>query len=457
MDKSARMGTAPVGSLLFEFSLPATASMLVIAIYSLADRIFIGRGTGVEGIAAATAAFPFMVVGLAIGLLFAVGGRAVAAVALGAGNRERAREAVSRSAGAAFLSAAAAAVAMWFLASPLLSLFGASPRVAAAALPFVRILLVGLPFQAATMATISSLQVQGRPGASFALNLAGAILNIVLDPLFIFGFGWGLVGAAAATTLSQALGLAAVLAVVQGKRSALRIDFGATAPTGSVVRDAAAIGAPVFFLHLVSIAVLAVANNAIAPYSGDLGLAAIGVVNTVGMVVSYPLFGISNGAQPLFGYNFGAGRWGRIKRLSFLVGAWTAVFALAAEAVSVLAPGLLVGLFNDDAALAVLGSRALRIFMSTFALFPLSQLPAAYFQATGKPIPTGILMLSRSVAMIVGMVVLPLVFGLDGVFLSGPVSDALTAAVGACFLVRMGREISEGMKGEADAGAVDAA
>jgi len=457
MDKSARMGTAPVGSLLFEFSLPATASMLVIALYSMADRIFIGRGTGVEGIAAATAAFPFMVVGLAIGLLFSVGGRAVASVALGAGNRDRAREALSRAVGAAVLVAVAASAAMWFLAEPLLVLFGARGRTAEAALPFVRILLIGLPFQAATMTAVSSLQVQGRPRTTFLLNLAGAALNVGLDPLFIFGFGWGLVGAAAATTLSQAIGTLVVLAVVQGRKSSLRLDLGKLAPAGKVVGETAAVGLPVFLLHLVSIGVLVVANNAIAPYGGDVGLAALGVVNTIGMVVSYPLFGITNGAQPLLGYNYGAKRWSRLKSLSVIIVAWTAAFAIAAEAASVLAPRFLVSIFSEDIALVDLGSRALRIFMACFALFPLSQAPAAYFQATGKPLPTGILMLSRSVAMIVGMLVLPRFFGPDGVFLAGPAADALTAALGAVYLLRMKREIVEGIRTEAASAAEAAA
>lgn len=437
-----------MGKLLFEFSVPATASMLVIALYSLADRIFIGRGAGVSGIAAATAAFPFMVVGLAIGLLFSVGARSVASVALGAGNPDRAREAISRATGAAFLAAAGAAFAMWLFARPLISLFGASPRIAEDARTFLDILLIGLPFQAATMTAISSLQVQGRPGASFALNLSGAALNVALDPLFIFVFGWGLQGAAAATTLSQALSLAAVAAVVQGKRSSIRIDFGRLAPAGPIIRELAGVGMPVFLVNLVSTAVLVTANRAIAPYGGDVGLAVIGVINTVGMVVSYPLYGITNGAQPLFGYNFGARRWSRLKHLSMLIGLWTAAFAILAEAVSLFAPELLVRLFSDDEALLGMGTDAIRVYMAAFALFPLSQLPAVYFQSTGKPLPTGVLMLSKSLIMIIGMLALPARFGLAGVYAAGPAADILTAILGVVFLLRMGKDIAAGIRSE---------
>jgi putative MATE family efflux protein len=441
MDRSKSMGTEPIGSLLFQFALPTTASMLVSALYSLVDRIFIGRGVGVEGIAAVTAAFPFMVVGMAIGLLFAVGARSLSSVALGRGEADRAVEAISRASGAAFMATAAFSLAAWCFAGPLLALFGASARVAAEARPFLGLTLIGLPFESATMAVAASLQVQGRPRASFLVNLAGTILNAGLEPLFIFGLGWGLGGAAGATAIAQAASLALAIIVVQAPSSSIKLDPARLLPKAGILGELAAIGAPVFLVNLVSTAVLVVANRAIAPYGGDLALAVIGVVNTVGMVVSYPLYGITNGAQPLFGYNYGARKWGRLERLSILVAAWTSALAILAELVSVLWPAALIGLFNADAALVAMGSRALRIYMAAFALFPLAQLPAVYFQSTGRPLYAGILMLGKSVAMIAAMIVLPRYLGLEGVYWSGPAADLFAALLGSAFLAKMGGEI----------------
>jgi putative MATE family efflux protein len=456
MDKSERMGSAPIGSLLLEFSVPATASMLVAALYSLTDRIFIGRGTGVDGIAAATAAFPFMIVGMAVGLLFAVGARSVASVALGAGQPGRAREAISRGTGSAFLVTAAASLLIWLFGRPLLSLFGAGPAIAEDARIFLNILLLGLPFQSAAIAASTSLQVEGRPRTAFAVNLAGTALNVALAPLFIFVFHWGLVGAATATVISQIVSLLLVLAVVQDKRSTLKLDASRLLPVGSIVGEEAVIGLPVFLVHLATVAVLVAANNAIRPYGGDLALAAVGVINTIGMVMSYPLWGITNGAQPLFGYNYGAGNWQRLRRLSILVGLSTFLFAAAAEAAVVLAPGFFVGLFSRDQALAELGTSALRVFMLAFATFPLGVLPMTYFQATGRALPSGILMLSRNIVMVAGMLILPLWFGLNGVFLAGPAADLTTAAIGVVYLGLMRKELraGESAKAETEAAAV---
>lgn len=442
------MGTEPIGSLLFQFALPTTASMLVSALYSLVDRIFIGQGLGVAGIAAATAAFPFMIIGMATGLLFAVGSRSLASMALGAGHPEEAREAISRATGLAFLGTALAGILIWIFARPLLSLFGAGAGIVDQARGFLGWTLLGLPFQSATMAVATSLQVQGRPRASLVLNLAGSLANLLLEPLFIFAFHWGLAGAAAATALAQVLSLGLALAVVQGRASSLGLEARHLGPSLAWLVRLGAIGAPVFLVNLVSVAVLVVANRAIAPWGGDLALAVIGVVNTVGMVVSYPLYGIINGAQPLIGYNYGARKWGRLERLCVLVGAWTLGLAALAQAAAMLAPRALISVFNDDPALVEMGTRALRLFMMAFSLFPLSQLPAVYYQSTGRPLAAGILMLGRSVAMVAGMLVLPRWFGLDGVYYAGPLADILGAAIGLVLLVPMVRELKSGREGE---------
>mgnify|MGYP000850301656 CR=1 FL=1 len=441
MNPSDRMGRDPVGKLLLEFSLPATASMLVSALYSLADRIFIGRGAGIEGIAAATAAFPVMILGMAVGMFFAAGSRAVASMALGRGDREAAVEAVSRGTGAAFLASSLLSFAGWALARPLLSLFGAGPGILEPAVEFLGILLVGLPFQSAALAAASALLVAGRPKASFAANLAGTILNLILDPLFIFVFRWGLAGAAAATSICQVLSLALVLVLNRGGPSGFRIDPARLAPRGRILGSIVSVGLPIFLVHIVSTGIMITANNAVRPYGGDLALAVIGVVNTVGMVLSYPLYGITNGAQTLFGYNYGAGNFERLKKLSALVGLWTFILAAAAALVSVAAPGVLIRLFNDDPALVALGSRALRIFMILSFLFPLEQLPSAYFQSTGRPLQAGILMLSHNFAMILGMLVLPAWFGFDGVCLAGPAADLVAALIGTALILRMGTEL----------------
>ncbi|MDP3177962.1 MAG: MATE family efflux transporter, partial [Spirochaetaceae bacterium] len=193
---------------------------------------------------------------------------------------------------------------------------------------------------------------------------------------------------------------------------------------------------------------LAVANLAVKPYKGDTGLAVIGIITTLIQFLGFPLFGIISGAQPLWGYNFGAGKWTRVRKISFLTLIWTVAFASASEAAMLLFPGFFVGLFSADPALAALGIRSLRIFACAFALFPLELLAVSYFQSTNRAFPAAVAMLIRSLSFIIGMIVLPIFIGYDGVLWAGPVSDVLTAALGLVYSLKMRNEIRRACREE---------
>jgi putative MATE family efflux protein len=442
MDKAEAMGYKPMGRLLAEFSLPAVASMFVSALYNLADRIFIGRGAGVGGIAAVTAAFPVMIVGMAIGLLFSTGARSLAALSMGRGERSKAEEFVSRSTGAAFIFTFLSSAVSFLAAAPLLGFFGATDAILPEAKAYLSWILLGAPFQAAQMAAVSALQAQGRPRSSFAVMLIGTIINTGLAPLFIFGLGWGVAGAGLAVAISQGLSFALTLAFVQGRTSIIRLRAAFLLPSFEALVEVAKIGLPLFIVQLLGCATMVVANNAVRPYGGELGLAVIGIVNTVSNVLAFPIFGITNGAQAIWGFNYGARKWDRLRRASALVFAWTFALAALAEIAMLFAPGLLIRLFASDRAFIELGSRSLAVFLAAFILFPLEIVPACYFQSTGRPLPAGVLLISRNLIVIVGMLVLPGFLGLDGVLLSGPLADIVTGAIGLAYTLRLRSELS---------------
>ncbi|HTX71564.1 MAG TPA: MATE family efflux transporter [Rectinemataceae bacterium] len=441
MNRPEAMGARPIGRLLLEFSIPSIAGMLVSSLYGLVDRIFIGRGIGIDGMAAVTAAFPVMMIGMAIGLLFAVGARSLASLSLGSGDHAKAEEYLSRATGTAFLAALAASLLCAVAVDPLLRLFGATPLILPGARSYLLWVLAGFPLQAASMTAGSSLQAQGKPRLAFLVLLSGTLLNAVLAPLFIFACHWGLGGAGAALATAQAFSLVLTLALVQSPGSSLKLRASLLLPEPVSAARLAAVGAPIFLVQLLGCAVMVVANNAMRPYGGELGLAVIGIVNTVAMVFGFPLFGLTNGAQPLWGFNYGAGKWSRISRLSVLVLAWTFALALLSELGMMLAPESFVRLFASDPALVALGSRALRVFMTAFVLFPLGIVPASYFQSTGRPLPAGILMLSRNLVMMTAMLVLSRLYGLDGVLWAGPVADTVTGVLGFVYLMKMRSEI----------------
>jgi putative MATE family efflux protein len=449
MNSTDAMGKRPVGQLLAEFSLPAIGGLLVSSLYNVVDRIFIGQGTGVYGMAAVTAAWPIMIGSLSIGVLFQTGARTLASVTIGQGNIARSDEYVSRATGAAFILASIVALICWIFVDPLLKALGATGSVMTEAKAYTGWILLSSPGQAAAMAVGSSLAAEGRPKASFMVQFAGTLINAALAPIFIFALGLGVGGAGLAVAISQTISLVLTLLYVLGKKSVIRPRLRFLLPEGRSIAAIVRVGMPLFLMQLLTCATFAVANLAVKPYGGQLGLAVVGVIVTVAQFLGFPLFGIITGAQTLWGYNYGAEKWRRIGRISALAFAWCVLFAALSEAAMVVAPVFFVRLFSSDPSLAELGTHSLRIFACAFILFPLELGPVSYFQATGRSGPASIALLCRSLSFIAGMIVIPRFLGFDGVLWSGPLSDALTGLVGIFYARRMLEEIKKKVASEA--------
>lgn len=451
MNRTEAMGIRPVGRLLAEFSLPAIGGLLVSSLYNVVDRIFIGQGTGVYGMAAVTAVWPIMIGSLSIGILFQTGARTLASVSLGQGMTEKSEEYVSRATGTAGLLAAVVALTCWIFIEPLLRTLGATGPVMPEAKAYAGWILLSSPGQAGSMALGASLSAQGRPKASFMVQFAGTLINAALAPIFIFALGWGVGGAGLAVAISQTLSLALTLLLVRRKKSAIKPRMRFALPEAETIVSLVRVGMPLFLMQLLTCATFAVANLAVKPYGGQLGLAVIGVVVTVAQFLGFPLFGIITGAQTLWGYNYGANKWRRIGRISILAFAWMVLFAALSEAAMVAAPAFFVRLFSADPALVGLGTHSLRIFACAFILFPLELGPASYFQATSRSGAASAALLCRSLSFIAGMIVLPRFLAFDGVLWAGPLSDALTGLVGLFFARRMFVEIKKKVALEARA------
>jgi len=450
MDSTETMGTRPAGRLLAEFSIPAIGGLLVSSLYNVVDRVFIGQGTGVNGMAAVTAAWPIMIGSLAIGVLFQTGARTLASVTLGTGDRDKAEEYVSRAVGAAFILAALTSGVIWIASEPVLRVFGATGAIMAEARAYTGWILLGAPGQAAAMAAGSSLAAGGRPKASFMVQLAGTLVNAILAPIFIFALGLGVGGAGLAVAISWTLSLVLTLGYTLQKKSVLRIRLRYLLPDARISASVMRVGMPLFLFQLLTCATFVVANMAVRPYGGELGLAVVGIIVTVAQFLGFPLFGIITGAQPLWGYNYGAGKWHRIGRISALTFAWTLAFAALSEVAMVAAPAFFVRLFSGDASLAGLGARSLRIFACAFILIPLELGPVSYFQSTGRAMPAATAMTLRCFSFIAGMIVLPPIFGFDGVLWAGPLSDTLTGLVGVLYGRRMFIEVRKNTAFEAE-------
>ena len=437
----AEMGQAPVNRLLMKFSLPTIAMMLVNGLYNTIDQVYIGHGMGTIGIAAVTAAFPIMLVSVAAGGLFGAGSSTLIAISLGAGREDEARSVLSQVFLVSILSAAAVAVLTFFFMAPVLRLLGAPEALLPFAREYLSIILIGFLFQVPSMAIGSSLRAQGRPRASVVTVGAGVIVNASLAPLFIFGFHGGLAGAAWATVTGQAVVLALTLLLIQGRGSRIRIHGRAMRPRAGIIGRAAVIGAPMALTNVIQLAVFGVANASIAAYGGERGIAMVGVVNALYRLFSFPVDGITQGAQALWGYNYGAGRLDRVRSVTFHALAWSTAVSLVCTLAIEIFPRGFVRLFNaQDPRFMMLGAHGLSIFFLGFFAYGFRSVSAQFFQSVGRPAETVVLLLGRNVLLIAGMVILPRWLALDGVLWAGSASEVLTAVVSLPFLGRWTRQ-----------------
>lgn len=437
MGNTDAMATKPVGRLLLEFSLPAIGGLLVSSLYILVDRIFIGQGTGVNGMAAVTAAWPIMMGSVSVGVLFQNGSRTLAAVSLGQNDLEKAEKYIGRAITASILVAIALSGLLWAFIEPLLKVLGATGEVTQAAKDYTGWILLAAPAQAAAMTLCSALAAEGRPKSSFMVQLVGTILNAALAPIFIFALGWGVGGAGLAVGISQTASLFITIYYAYDKRGTIRPKLRHFFPEIRMIGELFSVGGPFALFQLVLCAIIGVANIAVKPYGGEMGLAAIGVIATVIQFLGFPLFGLIQGAQPLWGYNFGAGKWDRVKRVSLLTFTWTIGFAAISEVAMICFPGIFVGLFSGDPRLADIGSHSLRIFALTFVLLPIELGPALYFQATGRPAGASYVLVFRVLSFVVGMIVFPFFIGYDGILWAEPFSDILTGCMGVYYGKKM--------------------
>lgn len=446
MDRAKRLGEEGIPGLLLRFSLPAIVGTLVNALYNVVDRIFIGNGVGSLGLAGATIGFPIMIVTMAFGMLIGIGANALISIRLGQNRKDEAEHIMGNAAILLLgISLSLSALGVIFL-DPLLKIFGASPDVFPYARDYLRIILWGAVFQAIGFGMNNFIRAEGNPNIAMLTMLIGAVLNTILDPLFIFGFGWGVKGAAWATILSQAAAAAWVLHHFLSGRSSLRLRLGNLRPSPGIVRGILAIGAAPFLMQLAASVLQALLNRALVRFGGDVAISAMGVVMSIMMLILLPVIGISQGAQPIIGFNYGACKYDRVKRaLKLAALAATAVVSLGYIAV-MLVPEALVAVFNPgDRALVEMGARALRTFMLVLPVVGFQIIGANYFQAVGKPKQAMVLNLSRQVLILIpALLILPRYLGLQGVLIAGPIADLSSALITGLWLwfevKRLGRD-----------------
>lgn len=448
------LGYKPIGHLLMQFALPAIIAMLVNSVYNIVDQIFIGQGIGYLGNAATTISFPIVTIILAVSTLLGAGGSAYAAIKLG----EKKEEEAERTLGTVTiltLAASAVVVAAGFIfLDPMLRLFGATDNTMVYAREYTSIMLIGTPFNMLGVVLSNMARTDGSPSVAMYAMLAGAFLNTILDPVYIFVLHWGVTGAAIATITSQIISAVVLVMyfVKKGKnmryrKSILRVD-------PEICSLVLPLGISSGITQIASTILQVVMNNSLVYYGnqtavgGDVALSAMGIVNKIGMILVSICLGIGIGSQPIFGFNKGANQPKRVRK-TFLVAATSATtVAVLGWLVCQLFPGAILSLFGtEDPQFNLFAERCLRIYMLGIFAAGFQVVSTSYFQSTGQPLKASILSMLRQLLLLIPLIlILPLRFGLSGILYAGPAADIISAIVVSQFIIHELRKLNKACK-----------
>jgi putative MATE family efflux protein len=440
MDRSKQLGEGSIPRLLLTFSAPAIVGMLSQALYNIVNRIFIGQAIGPLGIAGATVSFPFMLILMAFGMLVGFGATALVSIRLGEQQPDKAEQVLGNAAVLlAGVTAVLSLVGLIFI-DPLLVLFGASEQVLPYARDYLQVIVLGAVFQSLGFGLNAVIRGEGNPRIAMVTMLIGALLNAVLDPIFLFGFGWGMRGAAAGTVLAQAVSATWVLSYFLRGRSLLRLRRVNLRLRWPVCRSIIAIGSPPFAMQLAASVLNAILNNQLGRYGGDLAISAMGIVWAIVMFIAMPIIGINQGVQPIIGFNYGARKYDRVLRALLTAILAATVVSTSGFLVVMIFPEHVIALFSrHDPALQQLGTHAIRSCLLMLPIVGFQIVSANYFQAVGKPKKAMLLTLSRQVLLLIpAVLILPHFFGLNGLWGAFPTADLGSSLwTGAWLLVEL--------------------
>ncbi|AMA51573.1 MATE family efflux transporter [Bacillus inaquosorum] len=439
--------------LLFTYSLPMIIGLFVGASYNIIDRAFIGHGVGDIGIAGIAISFPVMMGIMAFANLIGTGATALTSIRLGENNNNEAERVMGNALTLLILVSVGFIVLFWIFLDPILAAFGANEEILPHAVDYTRIILLASIFMIVGSGMNNFIRADGNPKKSMFTLLIGSILNVILAPIFIFGFDWGMKGAGLATGISQLISFIWVMSHFFTGKSVLKIRLKNMRLSGHLVGRIFALGGGSFITQMATSVMMIVMNNVMLNHGGSTAIAGMNVVNAVQTFIMLPIWGISLGIQPIIGYNFGAGNYKRVKSILVSAMVLSTVIAVVASLFIYFIPDSLVAIFNQNEELIQFGSHAMVIFLFFTPLLGLQIVGAGFFQALGKAKQSIFLSLIRQVLILIPlMLILPPFLGLKGVLISGPISDFCSAAISVTFVVFSLKQMQKEMIQEQDPG-----
>lgn len=445
MDPSKQLGEESVGRLLWKFSIPSIVGMLVNALYNIVDRIFVGRGVGVLGISAVSIASPIAHIIMAFGMLVGIGAAITVSIKLGEKNKEEAEHILGNAFTLLIVVSILVTVIGIIFVDPFLRLFGASEEVLPLTKQFITIILFGAVLQNIGVGLNNIIRSEGNPRISMYTMLIGAILNTIFNPLFIFVFHLGIRGSALATIVSQMVCSIWVFSHFMGKKSVLKFKVSNLKLNYYIVKQIFTIGMSFFLTQLAASVISIILNKSLQSYGGDIAIAAMGIINSILMLIFMPIFGINQGSQPIIGYNYGAKNFHRVKKALKLCILAATVISTVGFIIVELFPRAIISVFSsNDVELINIGSTGIRIFLAMLPIIGFQIVSSSYFQVVGKAKISTFLSLSRQVIVLLPLlIILPNFFKLNGIWIAGPTADVLSSIVTGGFFFREIRNLAD--------------
>ncbi|MFD2043114.1 MATE family efflux transporter [Ornithinibacillus salinisoli] len=431
------LGTQKISTLLRNLSIPAMIGMFVMTLYNVVDTIFISYGVGIDAVAGTTIAFPLMMIVMAVSAALGMGGASVISRRLGEQRGDEANQVFGNIITMIIIVSVGGLIIAFFALEPLLLLFGATPTTLGYAMDYMFPIMFGTFFFSFGFATNNIVRSEGNARFAMMTMVVPAVINIVLDPIFIFGLNMGVQGAAIATVISQASVTLMIFQYFLSGKSSLSLAIQHLTIKWNIVKEVLAIGMPAFVQQAAGSLMMIAINNMLIQFGSDFYVGIYGLIQRILMFTIIPIIGIMQGMMPIVGYNYGAKNFERMRETIWLTLKIVTVCAIAITLLLVFIPSPFLRIFTSDPEVIKEGSTAMRVLFLTFFVVGVQVVAGGLYQALGKPKQALILSLSRQILILIPLVlILPHFFGVIGVWMAFPISDVLSFGLASVLLYR---------------------
>lgn len=428
--KHEKLGEEKISKLLWQQSTPAMIGLLFVSIYNFVDAIFIGQGVGPLGIAGLAVAMPIHMIIMALAQTIGVGSASIISRALGAGYHNKAANTLGHFFTLIILvSAVSSGIGLMFL-HPLLELFGASKDILPYSAEYLEIILIGTVFLSFAAGSNNVIRAEGNARFAMIVITISALVNLILDPIFIFGFNMGMRGAALATIIGFLIAALIVAYYFVSKKGSIPIRFENLKPTMKLTKEIFSVGAASFARQAAASFMIVIINNSLKYYGADLAIAAYGIIMRISMLIFMPMFGLVQGMQPILGYNYGADKLRRAREVIIKAILSSTYIAIGAFIILYIFAEGIISWFTTDQSLINLTAEALRIVILALPLTGIQIVGGGLFQSIGKSVQAFIISILRQViCLLPAILIIPIYYGLDGIFIAIPVADFAAAFI----------------------------